>query len=100
MSSNARLRWFAFRQNNVRGFFVEDANLGRWVLIEAPNEQAANDKLVDLGARYDRCGCCGCRWSDPRTELDEPLIYGNDWRSEPGSVRVHHADGRVESKDV
>lgn len=96
---NKPLRWFYFRQNNVRGRFVENSALSKHVLVEATGDDAACEILERLGAnRSDWCDCCGWRWSRPTASYSEPLVYGQDWHLAEGSVRVHHADKKMESK--
>lgn len=77
--------YYKFRQNNSGGEFVYDPDRGlsTYVLVEAENREAANERFLTLGGYfggvadgYD-CSCCGDRWHDlndwnePCTEVPE-----------------------------
>lgn len=70
-SAKGKMSFYEYRQNNSGGSFVSNKNLCHKVVIEAPNEEAANSKAFNLGIYFDGCsigrdcGCCGDRWYAP-----------------------------------
>lgn len=104
--------FFTFHQTDSGGSFVADLDDGiaEYVIIEAANADAANDKAERIGLYFNGmrdghdCPCCGDRWS--RVGVFDanptPLIYGLPPREGLGdsllykSAVVHYADGRIE----
>lgn len=112
--------FFTFNQNNSGGDFVldEDAGLTHYVIIEAPNAEAANVKLGSLGGYFDGvdedqdCPCCGDRWCRAweGDAHEDPRIYGQPavesvshaydvqlskhWMPPGKELCIHYADGR------
>ncbi len=113
--------FFTFNQNNSGGEFVlnEDAGLTHYVIIEAPDAEAADAKLESLGGYFDGveegqdCSCCGDRWwrAWPEHGDEAPAIYGRPavedvsrpysrqfltrhWMPPGKELCVHYADGR------
>lgn len=79
------LKWFEFNQNNSGGSHDIDAAVGTFVLVEAANGEAANEKAESIGIYFDGCrdgrdcGCCGDRWYSQYSDDDGdevPSIYG------------------------
>jgi len=105
------MAFFTFSQNNPGGSFWLDHKLGigGYVIVEAPDEEAAMDycrNRLDMLFYGNECECCGSRWGGPCDEGAEPVIYGEpitDWvpsdiKADPEygySGYVHYADGRV-----
>ena len=101
----SELQFYTIRQNNPGGEFDIDANVGHFVIVEAKDVHAAEDKLHEF-CEYDSCECCGERWYFDLAEKDActyPHINGkplDKYRNETWwtqEVRVHYADGRIES---
>lgn len=76
------MAFYTFTQNNSGGFWLGP----RYVIVEAPNADAANAIAVDScrvyfnGVDDDRgCECCGNRWypTYDSAGTDEPEIYGD-----------------------
>jgi hypothetical protein len=106
--------FFEFNQNNSGGGFDYDAarGIGRHVIVEARNEDEANDRAGRIGLYFDGaddygpdCSCCGDRWyrAWAHSGTDTPIIYGEpvdeEYRLSLGKdtpeVFVHYADGRI-----
>ena len=70
-----------FRQNNIGGYFIEDDNVGAYVIIEGNDLKEILDKASNIFEDYrEYCTCCGERWDDDlKDENDlktEPMIWG------------------------
>lgn len=65
------MKYFEFSQNNSGGSFVEDENLGEYVLIEAEDLDKAIEIAEEIGIYFNGvtderdCPCCGDRWYYP-----------------------------------
>jgi hypothetical protein len=74
------MAFFEFRQNNSGGEFDVDENLCLSIYIEAEKAEEAKEKALDLGVYFDGvengvdCECCGDRWYESDTKLDESNI--------------------------
>lgn len=86
---NSNLKWFQFRQNNSGGSFHRNENLSVEVFIQAHNKREAISIGEDLGMYFNGvedgmdCPCCGDRWSEWCSEVDESEFTVGD------EVRVH-----------
>ena len=70
-----------FRQNNSGGYFIENENVGMFVIIEGEDLHSILDKARDVFHDYrEYCQCCGERWDDNWKGYGdlklEPLICG------------------------
>ena len=80
-SENESLKYYLFNQNNSGGSFVVDNNLCHRVMIQARNEQEANNIAEEMGVYFNGCErdmdceCCGDRWYHP-DEMTFPYTYG------------------------
>lgn len=96
-------KFYLFRQNNTGGNYHRDENLGKYVLIEAPSANVANDRGVGLGIYFNGCvdgrdcECCGDRWwpvddgdAYPDIEAASAHLLGRP-------VIVHYLDGTVQT---
>lgn len=60
--------YYIFDQNNSGGSFDVNDNVAEYVIIEANNNEEANDKAEDIGIYFNGvnqgldCDCCGDRW--------------------------------------
>ncbi len=73
-------RFYCFDQNNSGGHLAGPA---LYVIIEAPDADAANARAEQLGLYFDGCqqgwdcSCCGDRWDRVYGKGDpSPMIYG------------------------
>ncbi len=102
--------FFTYHQNNSGGHFHEDPEkgIGAFVIIEAKNASAAEDKALDIGLYFNGveegqdCECCGDRWYGSSDEAEVPSIYGkNVLETGYGSYfghdsYIHYLDGKIE----
>jgi hypothetical protein len=100
--------FFTFRQNNSGGGYDRNANVDKYVIIEADTaddawEAAKLIGLYDMGVdKGIDCECCGDRWNpSPWRGRNVPSIYGEALTSKGSatqakqhSVVIHYADGR------
>jgi hypothetical protein len=78
------MAFFTYPQNNSGG--VYQPGQPRYVIIEAPTAEAANERAEtqEVGLYFGGvsdgrdCGCCGDRWTPahPLDATDRPEIYG------------------------
>lgn len=101
--------FYTYNQNNSGGTFIINDDVAHYVIIEADNARAANDKAEDVGIYFEGCDsgtdcpCCGDRWYSPWADDGEeaPMIYGNApedfddiWaRHGKAYCHVYYADG-------
>lgn len=105
------MKFYTYNQNNSGGLFTLDKERGltHFVIIEAENSVAANNKAEDIGIYFDGlgdCPCCGNRWwpSDEDEGTETPEAYGKPvteitglrWMEAGHEAVVHYADGRKE----
>lgn len=108
-----KTKFFTFPQNNSGGSFHYDffAGIGRYVIVEAIDQEHATTRAQQIGLYFDGsgdCSCCGYRWSEPWDEegTEEPEIYGqpveqylaqNGWlhNSREHQVFVHRLTGQI-----
>lgn len=85
-------RFFEFAQQNSGGIWVRDADLDRFVVVEALDRSHALERARAIGLYFGEvyrdfdCACCGPRWDAEPEECERP-------RGEDASV-VHYLDGR------
>lgn len=102
------MSFYTYCQNNSGGDFDVDEEVAHYVIIEAPNADAADERAKEVGLYFDGegdCECCGNRWSEAYEGSDSPRIYGevahtykpicDQW----GEVRIHYLTGKVEAFD-
>lgn len=101
--------FWTYSQNNTGGSFDYDPNRGisNYVIVEAENADAADERAREIGLYFDGagdCSCCGNRWYESYGEGDEaPSIYGDPVDDHDPLMKwidgyeafVHHADGVV-----
>lgn len=72
-------KFFTVSQNNSGGYFIENEDVGHYVIIEAENAKQAEEKLAEITEEYlEYCECCGERWFtwwDDEDGKGEPMIY-------------------------
>jgi len=96
--------FYTFKQNNSGGEFINDENVGSYVIIEADSLSEAVDRAKEVGLYWGGvrngidCPCCGDRWY-PWADVSEiPCIYGCPFEeiedSRDGYIHVYYADGR------
>ena len=101
--------FYTYYQNNSGGFFEHGEDVTNFVIVEAGDNEAANEFAESIGIYFDGCDrridctCCGDRW-ERQLQFDgedEPLIYGenvatwNSWFKQPGQpyAYVYSKDG-------
>lgn len=103
--------YFEYSQNNSGGVFIHDKDVAEFVIIEAPDAEAANTRAEEIGIYFDGCEdgrdcrCCGDRWHHAWNKgFSKPMLYGeplaryqSDYGSSRESVYVYHADGQFEA---
>lgn len=59
------LLWWDEHQNNSGGSFDRDDDVDHVIMIQAPNSNEADRKLVEVteDTRHGWCECCGERWN-------------------------------------
>lgn len=98
-----------FTQNNSGGYFIENENVGVFVIIEGEDLYSILDKARDIFRGYrEYCECCGERWDDnwksSKDLKSEPLIYGtsvyeyDSWFG--GQAIIYRLDGTKEVVDL
>lgn len=99
--------FYKFFQNNSGGFFLEDDNLARIVIIEAESDVCANLIAKTKGLYFYGvqkgidCNCCGDRWYEAWSEdviLLEELTQNYNIMSNgcQPSIIIHYLNGNVE----
>lgn len=87
--------FYTFDQNNSGGVYVETDDIGKIVIIEAPDHDAANAKADALGLfDLDYCECCGERFhrawktdgDDVPSRYDTPIDLDAE---DDGTYRFH-----------
>jgi hypothetical protein len=76
-------KFYTFNQNNSGGRFHYDffEGIGRYVIVEAIDQDHANQRAQKIGLYFDSssdCSCCGGRWSEQWGDDEgtpEPTIY-------------------------
>lgn len=85
-------RFFEFAQQNSGGIWVRNADLDRFVVVEATDRTHALERARAIGLYFGEiyrdfdCACCGPRWDSQPEECARPRAAG-------ASV-VHYLDGR------
>lgn len=73
-------KFYTEGQNNSGGYFIDNEDVGHYVIIEAENAEQAEKKLNEIVEGYSEyCDCCGERWNAYWTAdsgTTEPTIYG------------------------
>lgn len=80
------LLFYTYSQNNSGGRFVINEDIKNYVIIQAHNENEANDKATDIGIYFDGvekgidCPCCGNRWerADETNGKAQPSLFGKN----------------------
>lgn len=103
-----KTKFYTVRQNNSGGYCEENEEdgIGEYIIVEAPNDDYAEDKLRKIVENYSvYCPCCGERWyintyndgKDVPMIYDEPVEqYENSWLSGTQTIYIHYMDGRIE----
>lgn len=94
-------KFFTVSQNNSGGYFIDNEDVGHYVIIEAQNVKEAERKISEITEDYSEyCECCGERWFawwDDKDGKDEPMIYSTpvaEYRDMwGGSAIVYYYDG-------
>ena len=79
-------QWYQYRQNNSSGRFHINKDVSVNVLIQARNPHEADKRAEEIGIYFDGCAngndcpCCGDRWSNAYSVLDEFAHW--DWRTD------------------
>lgn len=100
--------FFHFDQNNSGGSYDADENVAPLVIIEAVDDDAANDKAEEIGIYFNGvederdCECCGDRWwrveGKGESSPNQSDIFNHRGKIENSpSVHIYYADGRKES---
>lgn len=79
---------YIFRQNNSGGYFIENEEVAKYVVIEANTREQALEILAKVTAgNSEYCVCCGERWypypDDEFKDIEEYEDWKDvkDWRS-------------------
>lgn len=102
--SKSNSKFYTFRQNNSGGYFHENEEVAKYLIIQATSVDEANRKMKYITRSWnDYCECCGTRWDDEieGDGTDKPTIYGesvygklDNWSQ--GSTIIYFEDGRIE----
>ncbi|MGL4850888.1 MAG: DUF7296 family protein [Clostridium sp.] len=72
--------FYTYNQNNSEGYFIVNDDVAHFIIIEANNEDEANEKMKAIVENYsDFCPCCGERWRDRcHSKKKYPSIWGKN----------------------
>lgn len=95
----------------MAGYFIENDEVGVYVLIEAPTEDYAARRLNEITEDHSEwCECCGERWSPSypdgpydSPQIDKHSVYEYDstqWWSRQGCAILYFHNGRVEKVNL
>ena len=102
--SKSNNKFYTFRQNNSGGYFYENKEVAKYLIIQTPSVDEANRKMKYITRNWsDYCECCGTRWDELGYSdgTNEPTIYGESIYGEldkwsQGSTIVYFEDGAIE----
>ncbi len=94
-------KFYTVVQNNSGGYYIENEDVGVYLIVEANTPEEAEEKVDTITEPYlEYCECCGERWwvyFDDKDGKDKPEIYGRDAYENGNSVVIYYLDGR---KDI
>lgn len=100
--------FYTFVQNNSGGYYIQNEDVGAFVIIEGNDCRHITERAKDIFEDYSEyCSCCGERWEfwmlDDDEDLDKiPMIYehkANEYKEKwykGDKIIIHYLDGTKE----